>query len=321
MKALLLVFFLFSVSISAQTQDIFEQYLTKVESGDITSSNAFNHLDELEGKLYRDANKFFDELAIVGDEVNYIAPKDKLSEVTKKWEDHFRKKNLEGLFKKAIDDPGSILKSPEAIKAFKDNRKFSHIMRSTFYVFDEDHSAPKKLEKYVKPFGKLNDAVVAGDHEAIRKYAKKVLEARSDVRPKKIIEQFKTINKAQLAEHFSEVRKNVTSMLGKSVFTPHEYHYIRKQFKEFLVVYSNLDAYMPHPKLAVLDGYITKLGELNDIYTDLKFRFGLDIDKHQIEFPQRFKYEIGQSLGFLEEDMLSVRLGKSCQSFFRPATP
>ncbi len=52
-------------------------------------------------------------------------------------------------------------------------------------MFDQEHSAPKRLEKFVKPFGKLNDAIVAADKDSIKKYAQKVLEARSKVGDKR----------------------------------------------------------------------------------------------------------------------------------------
>ncbi len=119
-------------SLFAQEGDIFEVYYSKVKGGEITASNAFSHLDELEGKLFRDANRFLDELTIVDAEVNFISPKDNLSEISAKWRSHYQNTEMDKLLKKAMRDPHAILDSPESIKTLKDNRKFSHIMRSNF---------------------------------------------------------------------------------------------------------------------------------------------------------------------------------------------
>lgn len=315
MTKLLLMFLLIPISSYAQSS-IWEDYINDVSNGVTDSSNAIERLKTLESKFFDDVAKLFDELKFTHDEVNYISVKDNASTTLLRWKSHSKDVNIKKILTKIIQDPGYVLNDSELQLVLKDNRKFAHLMRESYYVFDQSHTAPKGLEKFVKPFGKLNDSIVAQNPEHIKNYAQKTLNTMDKFKPKAFIKNFKPVNKKEFLKYFSSVKENVYSLLNKKTSSPHDFHTLRKHYKRFLTVYKNMEIHIPHPKLELLDRYIANLGDLNDIFTDIPYRFGVSMENYQIDFPKMIKNDFIETIHFLETDLTSIELMRSCTSFY-----
>ncbi len=317
MKIICLLF-LFSITAKGQEKlGVFDEYLREVELGRITKNNSIQYMKGVESKVFVGISELFDDLQISMDGVEYISPKDKVSEFSKKWTKHFKENDIESLLKKLSVDPKLALEKPYIAKTLKANRKFCQVLREKYYIFDRSHSAPKSLEKVVKPFGKLNDAIVSGNPKLIEEYSKKVLKEYQNLDLKKIIKKFNYIDKNEFNFFFKQIKKDVKIMLSKSTHSIHDFHWIRKQHKKFLVIYFNLDGVSIDGKFNQLDDYITKLGDLNDVYVDMKMRLGADLDAHQILIDDTIKTNMNKTIKYLEADMKTVQFGPSCSSYFR----
>ena len=311
------LFTLLTLSALAQEEvGVFDQYLKAVNEGLVTKSNSIQYMKNVEAKVFLGMSELFDDLQVSMDGVDYIAPKDKVSEFSRKWSEHFKEKNVEGILKKLSQDPNLAFENPLIAKTLKNNRKFCQILREKFYIFDKSHLAPKSLEKVVKPFGKLNDAIVSKNPELVEMYSKKVLKGYKKLNLKMIVKNFRYINKNEFNLFFKVIKKDVKKMLLKNSHSIHDFHWIRKQHKKFLVIYFNLDGASVGGKFSLLDNYITKLGDLNDIYVDMKMRLGSNLDAHQIVIDDSIKKNMNKTIKFLEADMKTVQFGPSCSSFF-----
>lgn len=312
----LILLFIFSFSSFAQ-DNLFDQYLSRIEENIINKKNSVSYLEKTERTFFKEVSALADELKFTDEDINFISAKDNLNKTLSKWESHTKNFNLKKNLKEIINSPQIAINNPKLFQSLKDNRKYAHLMRESFYVFDKSHIAPKKLESFVKPFGKLNDAIITKDKELIKKYASKVLDNYKSLNTKALTNKFNSINKSEFLVYFKSIKNDVNTIFSKDITTPHDFHTLRKQYKRFLTVYNNLDVYIPHPKMKLLDNYISKLGELNDIYTDMRFRYGLDLHEYEISFPKKFKFEILDTIQYLEDDMSSIQLGRSCSSFFK----
>ncbi len=317
MRLFQILFLIFSFSVAAQDTQLFDDYLAEVNAGRVTNSNSLQYVKSAEVKLFENISVLFDELHVSMDEVGYISPKDRVIEFSSGWKKHSKDQKLVKLLKRLVDDPKLALNDPSIPKTLKDNRKFSQMLRESFYIFDRDHSAPKSLEKVVKPFGKLNDAIVAGNPNLIEEYSKKVLKGYNNLDTELILKEFDFISKSEFDDFYKTIKKDVKSLLAKPAHTVHDFHTLRKQHKKFLTIYFNLEGATPPAKLKVLNNYITQLGDLNDIYVDMKMRLGVDIDSHTIVIDDSIKRNMNRTMSFLEEDMINVKLGPSCYSAFK----
>jgi hypothetical protein len=300
-----------------QADDLFEEYLVKVKSGELTQLNSIEYMKKTEIKLFENMSAFFDELQVSSDDIEYVAPKDKVSDFASGWKKHSKDKKLKSVLKQIIQDPKIAIENPQIAKMLKENRKFSQFLRESFYIFDKTHLAPSMLEKVVKPFGKLNDAIVSGNPNLIEEYASKVLKNYKKLEMKKILKEFDYVSKSEFDKFFKDIRKKMVTLLDKPTHSVHDFHWIRKQHKKFSVTYIVMERATYHPKVSLLADYITELGHLNDIYVDMKMRLGVNLDDHLISLDSQFKKNIIQTIKYLETDMKSVKLGPSCYSFFK----
>lgn len=309
------LFLLFNSMALLAQDNLFDSYLLAVEKKEIT--NTTNYLEKIEKKFFNDISQFADELSFTENDINFISAKDSFDTSFNTWSTHSKKIDIKLILKRIAKDPKYVITSSDIKSILKENRKFAHLMRESYYVFDNTHLAPENLENFVKPFGKLNDAIITKDEKLISKYATKVLKNLNQIDEMNLKNSFHSINKKQFLSYFGSIKTEIDSIFNKKVTTPHDFHTLRKQYKRFLYIYHNLDTYIPHSKLIKLDNFISKFGEVNDIYTDMKFRLGLDLHRYEINFPKNFKFEILDTIKFLEQDMQSIQLGKSCSSFYR----
>lgn len=317
MKLLFLLTFLFSLSTLAQVPNLFETYMDGVNSGSITESNSLHQVRKSEVKLFENISVLFDELQVSMDEVGYISPKDKVREFANGWKTHSKDQKLKKLLKRLAEDPKLALRDPSIPKLLKDNRKFCQFLRESFYIFDKDHTAPSQLEKVVKPFGKLNDAIVAGNPNLIEEYSKKVLKNYKKLDTELMIKEFDFISKSEFDDFYKVIKKEAKDILAKPVQTVHDFHNLRKLHKKFSYIYIAVSDGMSVEKSKVLSVYIDQLGDLNDIYVDMKMRLGVDLDSHIIKIDESVKRNMNRTMSFLEADMINVKLGPSCYSAFK----
>ena len=318
MKLVMGLIFTLSISVFAQDDtQLFDAYMADVNANRVNKVSSLSYVKSVENKLFENISSLFDDLQVSMNQVGYIAPEDKVHEFSTKWMSHSKEVNIEKLLKNIIADPKLPLKDPRVAKILKDNRKYSQILRESFYIFDKDHVAPKKLQNIVKPFGKLNDAVVAGDPNLIEQYSSKVLKGYEIIDTKQILSEFDFINKKEFDEFYKTVKKDVKNLLKKSSHSVHDFHNLRKHHKKFLIIYFNLDGAGPTAKGGLLDNYITQLGDLNDIYVDMEMRFQVNFESHEILMDESIKRNMNKTMRFLEEDMISVKLGPSCISAFK----
>jgi len=315
MKLLIILIFSIATCI-ADDISVFDEYLKLVEEGKVSRQNAVEYIRKVEVDLFKNISVLFDKLQYSDLETNYIVPKEKVQEFATIWNKDIKSNNLVKKLKKLSKNPKTVLENSKLKKMLKRNRKYGQILRESFYIFDRDHKAPKKLQNVVKPFGKLNDAVVSQNPVLVEKYSKKVIKGLRKLDKDKILDEFQYINKAEFTEFFKHVKDDVTTTLEKQTHSIHDFHWVRKQHKKFLVIYYNLERYTPHNKVALLDNYITKLGDLNDIYVDLKMRFKLDLKAYDLVIPSKIKSNMAKTIEYLEKDMSSVALAPRCQSYF-----
>lgn len=293
-----------------------DRYKKDITSGVVSDTNALSYIRNIENKLYSEMSVMFEELQFDHHSKSYFSPKDKVHEFTTKWKRHTKQIDLRKLLLEISSAPRIPLKNESIRKRLKENRKFVQILRENFYIFDRDHDVPKKLNNIVKPFGKLNDAIVAGNENLIQEYALKVAKGVKKLNINKIVREFHYISKDEFDEYFKVLQKDFKSMLSKQKHSIHDFHWIRKQHKKFLVIYMGSKGNKPHLKASLLDDYITKIGDMNDIYVDIEMRFNLNLDNHTIKMNESFRKQMVKTLSALRRDMKDIKLGPSCYSIF-----
>jgi hypothetical protein len=265
-KKLILV--LVFTSLSSFSQDSFiDRYKADVSSGIINEENSLDFIRKAENELYVELAELFDELQFDHSDGNYFSPKDNVYRFSTRWKEHTKSFKIESLLDQIISDPDVALKNNDVRRLLKENRKFCQILRENFYIFDKSHDVPKKLNRVVKPFGKLNDAIVAGNASAIQTYAAEVRDGFKKINLKKIVKDFSYVSKSEFDAYFKGIKRDFKKMLTKSSHSIHDFHWIRKQHKKFLVIYMEIEGLKAHPKAEILDNYITKIGDMNDIKT------------------------------------------------------
>tara|TARA_B100001971_G_C18268046_1_gene596757 strand:+ start:204723 stop:205685 length:963 start_codon:yes stop_codon:yes gene_type:complete len=310
---------LFILSTQAYCQvDIFQKYLDELESGKINRSNVVDHLVNYENRLYSEINSYFDELAFVMDEKNFISLDDRMLDDYQNWNKHLKDHDIKKILNEIAQDPSVLKKNPQYIKALKENRKYAHFIRQSFTIFDSKHSPPKSVNKFVKTFGKLNDAILAENAIATRELANKCSEALAKIKKKKVLKAYNPVSKKELNNYLSKVKSNTQKILNAPTHSVDDFHTIRKEYKKFLHLYYNLEDHTPMNKYRMLNDYITKLGELNDVYTDIKFRLNIDLEAYEIQFPKRVNKLMIEAYDYMEEDLRFIELGQSCYSNFKP---
>ena len=298
--------------------DLFAKYVELTRQGQITPANAEIYLKELESDFFKKLSRFFDETDFSEQRINYIAVEDNLRGALLDWSRHAENNQLAQTLEELARDGRAALENRELQVILKKNRKLAHLSRITFYVFDKKHAAPKELESFTKSFGKLNDAIASGDRQLVENHAHKTLKKLGKFDTDKTAAKFVSVNKSEMSQHFRKMRESVEDLLQRNSHSVDDFHWLRKRYKQILTVYYNLDTYNPPKKSALLNSYISQLGELNDIYTDLHFRFGLDLSHYKTKFPISFKEEVSSSMRFLEEDLQNIYPAQSCASFFMP---
>ena len=304
-------------SVAFAQSEMFDKYLKDLDRGKITQSTALKYMQKTETALFNEISQYFDKLQYDFPVDGYISPKDKVHDRTFNWKKHTKDTELKKILKKLSTNPKLALKDPKIAKILKENRNFCQILREEFYIFDQDHMAPKSLEKVVKPFGKLNDAIVAGNLNSIQDYSGQVLSNMKKLDMKTLLSEFQYISKSEFNSYFKNIKKEVSKVLLKKTHTLHDFHWIRKQHKKFLVIYLNLETSSKSSRGLVLDKYISKLGDLNDIYTDMKMRGNINLENHIIKIDPKIREGMSKTLKYLEIDMRTVTMGPSCFSFFK----
>lgn len=306
MKLFLVIIFSFTLSAN---DSLLKQYLKFAKDSSRTHEELSKFLEKKEKNFFKMIAKLSKELQFSTTDNQTISPENNLALKVDHWTEHSKKKKIKKKLQKLIENPEGF-KTYKSI--FKENRKYAHLLREAFYVFDKTHKTPKKLESFVTQYGKLNDAISSKNIELIYEHAKKTLNAYNKISREKILNDFKIVKPSQFLSYFKSIKKEVFQVLEKSSHSTHDYHFIRKKFKRYLYVYFHIDSMEQHPKLKLLDDYISKLGDLNDIYVDMKFKFAFDVKNHLISFPKKFKKEIQQTFEYLEEDIKGLKFKKGC---------
>ncbi len=203
-----------------------------------------------------------------------------LKEQFKKWQDGYDEKELNKILKTIIDEK-SISTNGKTFKYLKDQRKIAAILRNGFYSYTIDGKAPPDFEKFVKIFGKLNDALQSENKNEAKKISKKLKNIINEVSLKKLELNIEIISAENLQKRMFRLTSEIAIALENDVIGSYEFHKMRKQLKLFLLLANDFRNYQDDSPISrqlseELDHIITRLGDWHDTHIAHKLK-GLDV--------------------------------------------
>lgn len=204
-----------------------------------------------------------------------------LGEQFKKWKNEYDQREMLEIIADIIDEK-KISTDSKTFKYLKDQRKIAAILRNGFYSYTQEGKAPSEFEKYVKTFGKLNDALQAENKKEakiIAKKLKKILKEQADLENLKLDVNY--ISADKLEKRMNTLAQEISIALESEVLSDHEFHKMRKQLKLFLLLSNDFRDYQEDSPISKqlsdeLDHIITRLGDWHDTHISKKLQ-GLDV--------------------------------------------
>ena len=159
-------------------------------------------------------------------------------------------------------------KAKELIKA----RRLSLVLRSTFYLFANDHTPPPAFDDFVRYFGKMNGKLADGKAKKAADYASRVMghlvsgdfNANKYDPPLANIESFKTF----MAELKTKILKAATT----ETMSIDDYHDLRKWVRDIKILFDLQHEMEPTPDTKATVRYLellnTLLGDSKDELKD-----------------------------------------------------
>lgn len=232
LSSLKYLFFFISLNAFASS-DLFNEYMGAVNRGEVSKANVGEWLRQSEGNFYTEVSEKFEAMKFSYDQDDVIRINRRFQDRGRDWLSHAGKLELRTMLAEISKD-GSLAHTSTKIKSgLKKNRKYAHLIRETFNVFDVDHSTPKDLEKFVKSFGGLNDAIVVEDKELIEKRARKVLKAFEALEFSTLDKRFQAVDRTQFMEFVSATKADTLAIADKDSHTPHDFMISENPTKSF----------------------------------------------------------------------------------------
>ncbi len=291
--------------------------------------NLIEDLEEANSKkeklkiLSKAEEKIYGKLLMDGLQVNEVeplvdqsvSPRQYFDQQRAKMEAQFNEEQFLKKLKKLSEGDLDVLKN-SFVDSLKEGRKNNNNLRLSFFVMDDSHTAPKNFNRFVTLWGRLNDSIAAGEKKDIIKDAGKLLDHYQTYSPLQEIDQFKPTKKTSFVNFITENYNDLNSYLKKTSLTIEEFHELRKHFKNYLNVFLSFKQINPGQnaeliKLAdKIDELSTRLGDLNDIYTELDYKDVINYRKYNVEFSDKIRLQL--------TNVASEIQYKACSIQFRP---
>jgi hypothetical protein len=218
------------------------------------------------------------------------------------WNRSFDADRVKSQLKVLANGEGTLPKGE--VEELKLVRKDGNILRGSFVLFGKNHEAPPKLDAFVTKFGKVNDAIAAGDPKETARQADKALKTLDVHGFDKEVRHFKPSSRRAFDDFLASSDNRTLESLDKPTVPAPEFHEMRKSLTKLLSIMT-LD-----PKLredpAVDDLYKhtfalqTDMGTLHDKLIERSLRGQIDYDHYQVTIPAPMKAELRAILSRLQ---------------------
>ena len=310
--ALKTAFLLLFLTLTSFSQTYFDDFQNMAKSENLNLDEALVRLSEIEKEVFSELEEL-SEMAnfslLKNEQVN---PEDVFKDQLTDWNKDFKKNNIKKILKKIIKNPSSVSSSSSAYAKLKKNRKIAHYLRQTFYMFDQRSTPPKDYAKFVKHFGKLNDAIASADSRLSKKLALELLELKEAIDMDNFKTSFRPKTKEQFLADFSSGQKKIKKLLKAETLSVHKYHWLRKQIKLFSHLYLISDTSLSKEKQKFFANVLDKFGDLNDVYTDIQIRFKTDLEDHDIKLGKELKDLLLKIIKHSKKDLCELDISCAC---------
>ncbi len=203
-----------------------------------------------------------------------------LSQQFDEWQQSFDEAELKKIISEIIDEKAVDING-KTFKYLKDQRKAAAILRNGFYSYTKSGKAPKEFGKFVKTFGKLNDALQAENKVEAKDVAKKLKGIINQTNLESFQLEIKIISAEKLEKRMTLLAQEIALALENEVLESYDFHKMRKQLKLFLLIANDFrdyqeDSIISRQLSSELDHIITRLGDWHDTHIAHKLQ-GLDV--------------------------------------------
>ena len=194
--------------------------------------------------------------------------------------------------------------SSEELVDLKAVRKDGNVLRGTFVLLDKNHEAPPKLDQVVTKFGKMNDAIAAGDKDLTKHYARVVLKSLDAKAMKKEIKEFDPATHKSFEKHMDEETKSLDASLQKTKLLAPEFHEMRKSLTKVLNILTLDPDSRKDPKIEALYQKVlstqTAMGDMHDDLSAKSMHGDIDYDTYEVKLPAKMRADLRDILDTLE---------------------
>lgn len=155
---------------------------------------------------------------------------------------------------------------------FKTKRKTAAILRNAFYSYTTKAKPPKNFDRYVKIFGKLNDALQAQNLDKSQEIAGSLRDyILNEAKLNQLELDVEVLSSEKLQKRMQKLAQEIAQALEFEELPEKEFHDMRKQLKLLLLLASDVDSdqatHLVREQMTdELDHIVTRLGDWHDTY-------------------------------------------------------
>ncbi len=238
-----------------------------------------------------------------------LEPQEIFQKRYKAWKAAYKSDDFRGILKKCLKEQSL---SSKEMRTLKDVRLKGAYVRQLFHILDESHTAPENFSKFIVKFGKLNDALSAGQSGK----AKKIAEVLSDIMENnKLLKMSRNISFTP-TEGFQAYVNFALQQMKDVVATPtmslESLHLLRKRMKDFHQIYLFVYDVSGDEKLdrmqRLIKSLIDDLGEMHDVYTNMSLRGELDYHLYQSKILPSIDHSVQRFVQGISTQSCNIRL-------------
>ncbi len=226
---------------------------------------------------------------IINSDIKYyfVSPQEAFNFHLRKWEKKFDKKKITSILDQIIADPSKKwLKTKEGDFLIV-NRRRAHFLRLYYHGFSSKHSPPKIFNQYVVTLGDLKDAIRNKKKNKTVKMAQKLKQILLENNLKKEVESIRYISEKNFKNYYLHLIQDIITQSSQDSLSPHQFHELRKKIKniQFIistVVGDNEKLEEEYNLLRRIDHIRETMGDVNQLYVDLKYQNIINYKKHSI---------------------------------------
>lgn len=205
------------------------------------------------------------------------------------WKNDFFEQDINLLFSEIISSQ-SI--SSKKIKILKNNRKYAHLVRQNYLIFDINQEPPKFFAQFVRDFGRLNDHLAINNFNEAANIAKKLFNSMDTHQIDLLNDSYTPQPNEMIIDQIKSTHKKIKKILASQEIDIHTFHSLRKLLKSYLYFYSVSNDSTASITFKKLDKIISKIGDLNDFYTELIISGKLDDKNYKLTLSEDLKEKI-----------------------------